>query len=96
MADVIDLIKNVHFSLGYCTLIDGTQKLLCFAPFKLRSLQRPLILKSIVYLKSPGYVFLYAVKLGALISSRVTGLLRSSVNLFWGGNDEVIWVRAFA
>ena len=34
----------------------------------------------VVVLYNPGYDFLYAVKSGALISSRVTGDLRSSVN----------------
>jgi len=37
-----------------------------------------------VDLYNPGYDFLYAVKSGALISSRVTGDLRSSVNRLMG------------
>ena len=38
----------------------------------------------VVVLYNPGYDFLYAVKSGALISSRVTGDLRSSVNRLMG------------
>ena len=41
-------------------------------------------------LNKPGYVLLYAVKLGALISNRVTGLLRSRVKRFCGGKADVI------
>jgi hypothetical protein len=47
-------------------------------------------------LNNPGYVFLYAVKFGALISNLVTGLLRSRVKRLMGGNDDVIWERALA
>ena len=39
---------------------------------------------TVVVLYNPGYDFLYAVKSGALISSRVTGDLRSSVNRLMG------------
>lgn len=39
---------------------------------------------------------MYAPKLGALTSNRVTGLLRSNVKRFWGGNELVICVRALA